>query len=158
MGGLDKADKALVKAPEYRITVATGVGTAIVTLGTAINPLVKAVLGEDVTTGQRLVVLVTVIAAWALIACTDILARSFVAARRSPQVVPLPGGLKATLTRGRDTQDCVLAAVQADPNDPAQPKFLVLHDENPPLWATGDDLCFAAPNGARNGARAAGRH
>ncbi|MEA2686057.1 MAG: hypothetical protein QOE93_1252 [Actinomycetota bacterium] len=118
MESADLADKLLVKAPEYRITLATGVGTAVVTLATAIKPAVKAVLGENVTSGQRLVLLVTAIAAWAIIACTDILARSYVAARRATQVLPLPGGLHATLTKGTDTENCVIAAVQADPKRP----------------------------------------
>jgi hypothetical protein len=99
------------KGGALSLTRVSGIAAAIVALLTSVNASWDAIFGASTPTWAKPVVLMVVIAAWAVIASSDLLARGYVkghkviaeaekeAATAGTRVIPMPG-LSAV-----DTQD-----------------------------------------------------
>jgi len=141
--------KDVIDAGTLRVTTASGFGAAIVILVTAINPIFKIVFGvENVKPGVKAAIVIAAIVGWALLAAVDVLARSYATAHAQPQVVPVPGDMTATRTKGTrgdvDESGYGVAALRFDASHPEseRTKFLILKADRAPEWVSGSDLNF----------------
>ena len=92
------------------LTRVTGLGAALVAVLTTINGAWETIFGTTTPDWAKPVVIMSVIAAFAVVAAADILGRGYVAGRRGG-VIPLPDGLLAGYTPGTDQRVHVVAVV-----------------------------------------------
>jgi hypothetical protein len=124
------------------LTRVTGIGAALVTVLTAINPIWEQVLGASTPNWAKPAVVISVIATFAIVAAADILGRGFAAGQRGA-IIPMPDGLTAALTPGTD-QKVAIAAVRFQRTEDDNGEFLIVKKDNTTVWASKDDLDFGA--------------
>ncbi|MBA2313185.1 MAG: hypothetical protein H0V97_10360 [Actinobacteria bacterium] len=135
-------DNEVVKAPELRVTKFSAVGAAVVAGAAVINPVFEAILGEEPEAGHKVTIFVAAIAAWALIASADMLARSLATAHSQPQIAPIQQAMKVTYTKHEDDPGHLVVALRFNPTNPDEPEFLIVKAGKAPMWAPRSDLKF----------------
>ncbi len=123
------------------LTRFTGLGAALVAVLTTFNGAWNTIFGATTPNWAKPVVIISVIATFALVAAADILGRSYAAGRRGA-VIALPDGLAARYTSGTD-QRVHVAAVRYPSDQPGDAEFLVLKNDNSTSWVSTDELDFA---------------
>jgi hypothetical protein len=123
------------------LTRLTGLGAALVAVLTAIDGVWDTIFGAEAPTWAKPVVMISAIAAFSVVAAADILARGYTAGRRG-DIIPMPDGLTATYTPGRDQQVRV-AAVRFRRTEDDDSEFLIVKDDKTTSWASKDELAFA---------------
>ena len=117
-----------IQAPATNLTLGSGVVALIGSAVTLFNDSFKSIFGDTASTTIKASVLIAVIAAWALIAVADLLARAIAksASERSDgakakaaamtaaatEVVPLPKAMAARKTQGTDEKGFTAAALR----------------------------------------------
>jgi hypothetical protein len=128
--------KDVIESGALRLTWGSGVGAVIVGLGTAIDPVFDTVVGEDASPAVRGSILIAAIAAWAIIATGDLLARSYATAHAKKP------GLSATLTRGVDETGFLAVDFRSLPSDPDAVEVLLVKAGKRPEWVSSDEVRF----------------
>jgi hypothetical protein len=122
------------------LTRLTGLGAALVAVLTAIDGVWDEIFGADAPTWAKPVVMISAIAAFSVIAAADILARGYAAGRRG-DIIPMPDGLTATYTPGRD-QQVFVAAVRFRRTEDGDSEFLIVKPDKTTSWASKEELDF----------------
>jgi hypothetical protein len=130
------------------LTRFTGLGVALVGLLTTIEKSWKAIFGADAPDWAKPVVMISAIAAFAVVAAADILSRGYAAGRRG-DMIAMPEGLTATWDKpGKRAghQDPVVSVVgvrfrRAEEEDS---EFLIVEEDKSTHWVGGGELGFAA--------------
>ena len=123
------------------LTRFTGLGAALVAVLTSFNGAWNTIFGTTTPDWAKPVVIMSVIATFAIVAAADILGRAYAAGLRGG-VIPLPDGLVAAYTPGTDQRVSVVAVrYRSTETDNAQ--FLIVKKDNSVLWAGNDKLDFA---------------
>lgn len=129
----------VIEGGALRLTWISGAVAGVAALITVFDNSVTTMFGSDVSDGVRASVLIAIIAAWALIAVADLLARAIATAgslrgpAAAPQLITLPGALKLKLTEGVDQGGWLGGALKVEkPGEEAQ--LLVVKAGQPPQW------------------------
>jgi hypothetical protein len=125
------------------LTRVTGLGAALVAVLTTFNGSWKTIFGASAPDWAKPVVIMSVIAAFAVVAAADILGRGYAAGRRG-DIIPMPEGLTAVYTPGPN-QDVSVSAVRFRKTEDDDSEFLVVKDDNTAIWAGRDELDFSPP-------------
>lgn len=133
----------VVKSGALRLTWISGAIGGISAILTVFNEEFIHVFGEHASDGIKASVLIAIIAAWAVIAVADILARSITTSARmkaSPEAITAPKGLKVTLTEGQDSNGWTVAAIKGFDGQSGAAEFLVVKAGQPPKWVKQDTV------------------
>lgn len=123
------------------LTRITGLGAALVAVLITFNGAWTTIFGAETPRWAKPVVIMAVIATFAIVAAADILARGYTAGqtkRAGPTIFQLPKGLRATYLVGPD-QEVALTAVRERPEDL---QFLIVMDDKTTAWVAPGDLRF----------------
>jgi hypothetical protein len=123
------------------LTRFTGLGAALVAVLTTFNGAWTTIFGATTPDWAKPVVIMSVIATFAVVAAADILGRAYAAGRRGG-VIRMPAGLVAAYTPGTDQRVSVVA-VRYRSTEADNSEFLIVKEDNSVLWAGNDDLDFA---------------
>ena len=130
--------KDVVQARELRLTWVTGIGAAVVTIGTAINPVFDAVIGKNAPAWVKAIIFITAILGWVLLSIADMASRAYATAHASAAVPP-PGSPAApgtlTVTSGVDDPGWTLIAMSPDGT-----QALLTKPGQPLQWVPIDDV------------------
>ena len=129
------------------LTRVTGLGAALVTVLTAFNGVWDTIFGTETPNWAKPVVIISVIATFAVVAAADILSRGYTAGQRG-SLIPMPDGLTATYRPGTD-QKVAIAAVRFKRTEDDAGEFLVVKEDNSTVWADRDDLDFGTVRARR---------
>jgi hypothetical protein len=134
-----------IKARTLNLTRVSGLAAVIATAITVFNKSFKAIFGDKLTgvnlANAKLTLVVAVIAAFALIAVADLIARAWAtAAGGSFVIASAPGGLTATKTEGVDEPGYTVAAVRFKPTEPDAVEYLLVKAGEAPGWTVGSKL------------------
>lgn len=136
MSPIRDPSKDVIESGALRLTWGSGVGAVIVALGTAIDPVFDTVVGEDASPAVRASIVIAAIAAWAVIATGDLLARSYATAHTKKP------GLDATLTRGVDETGFFAVAFRSSPSDRTGVEVLLVKPGKQPEWVSTEHVRF----------------
>jgi hypothetical protein len=128
------------------LTRFTGLGAALITVLTAFDGTWERIFGEGAPTWARPVVIIAVIATFAVVAAADILARGYAAGRRG-EVIPMPEGLTATYETPDPNEKVVVAAVRFRRAEDDSSEFLVVKKDKSTSWVGRDELDFPPDDG-----------
>lgn len=123
------------------LTRFTGLGAALVAVLTTFNKSWNTIFGASTPDWAKPVVIISVIATFAVVAAADILGRAYAAGRRG-EVVRLPDGLVAAYTPNTDVRVRVVA-IRYRSAQPDNSEFLVVKADESMLWAATAELDFA---------------
>ena len=115
--------------------------TCISTTLTTFNASWNTIFGTKTPDWAKPVVIMSVIATFAVVAAADILGRAYAAGRRAA-LIALPEGLVAAYTPGTD-QRVGVVGVRYRSTDPDNAEFLIVKRDNSVLWVSSDTLDFA---------------
>lgn len=120
----------------------------------AINPAADKLLGGDPSAAVRVAFFIAVIAAWGLIAATDILARAYATAHAALPpapaalppapaaagylLAPLASPLAAVNLEGRDREGFAAVAVRSKGKDEIE--FMLVKQGQAPIWVAADKV------------------
>jgi hypothetical protein len=123
------------------LTRVTGLGAALVAVLTAFNGSWDAIFGENTPTWAKPVVIIAVIAAFAVVSAADILARGYAAGRRA-ELVPMPDGLSGTLYEGgnKRSPEVAIVAARYSAAEDGKAQFLVVKADKSTEWVGLDKL------------------
>lgn len=116
-----------------RTTVGTAVGGVIVAIGTSINPVFDAVVGKNAPAWVKAMILVAAVAAWAIVAAADLMARGRAAAAQMPQILAAPENLRAKVGAVGADPVYQIAAYKFTPAT-ATVEYLAVKAGEPPSW------------------------
>lgn len=122
------------------LTRFTGLGAALVAVLTTFNKSWNAIFGKTAPEWAKPVVVMSVIATFAVVAAADILGRAYTAGRRGA-LIRMPDGLVAAYTPGTDQRVSVVA-VRYRSAKPDECEFLIVKQDDSVEWATTDQLDF----------------
>jgi hypothetical protein len=126
------------------LTRFTGLGAALVAVLTAFDGIWNRLFGEHAPGWARPVVIVALLATYAVIAAADILSRGYTAGRRG-DIIPMPKGLTATYKPGTDDRAQVtVTAVRFRRAEDDSSEFLIVKEDDSTAWAGRDELEFAS--------------
>jgi hypothetical protein len=157
-----KAD--VVKSGAFRLTWVSGALAGISALIVAFNKGFTEIFGDTAGAGIKASVLIAIIAAWAVIAVADLLARAITTSaklRSAPAAgMPAPDGMQVKLTDGVDSEGWLVAAVRGtDGVADGALELLVVKAGEKPKWVSQDGVVVEGPkageagtNGNRQGA------
>jgi hypothetical protein len=139
-----------IKGRMFNLTIFSGLGAAAVAAVAVFNDLFTEVFG-DVGKGAgqftaadlaqtKLVLLVAIIAALALIAIADMLARAWATSANKMVVIPVPGAPKVGTLDG----DGVVAAMRVQAGAPDDVEYLLFQAGNGPTWVKAADVRSAS--------------
>ena len=128
------------KGGALNLTRFSGIGAALVLVATTFNESWDTIFGEETPNWAKPVVIIAVIAAFVVIAAADILARGYAAGQRA-EIIPMPDGLKAVLTPGRD-ETVRVAAVRFRRTEDHSSEFLIVKEDESTMWVGREDLEF----------------
>jgi hypothetical protein len=123
------------------LTRFTGLGTALVVVLTTFNKAWETIFGKTTPEWAKPVVIMAVIATFAVVAAADILGRAYAAGSRGA-MIPMPPGLVAAYTPGTDRRVSVVA-VRYRSTAPDDSEFLLVPDDGTMIWASRGDIDFA---------------
>jgi hypothetical protein len=128
----------VVKAGALRLTWISGTIGALGVVVTAFNEHIVKIFGDEVDDGIKASVLIAIIAAWALIAVADLIARAITTSARlrvpSPGIA-VPNGMRVTLTDGVDSDGWLVAAARPAVDGTGDGlQFLVVKSGEGPKW------------------------
>jgi hypothetical protein len=143
-----KAD--VVKSGAFRLTWVSGAIGGIGALIIAFNKGFTEIFGDEAGAGIKASVLIAIIAAWAVIAVADLLARAITTSARlrsAPAAgTPAPDGMQVTLTDGVDSPGWLVAAVRGtDGAADGDLELLVVKAGEKPRWVGQDGVLVEAP-------------
>jgi hypothetical protein len=145
-----KAD--VVKAGAFRLTWVSGAIGGIGTIIIAFNKGFTEIFGDSAGPGIKASVLIAIVAAWALIAVADLLARAITTAARlrsAPAAgIPAPDGMRVKLIDGVDSEGWMAAAVRSV--DGAL-ELLVVKAGEKPKWVGQDGVVVEGPKASEAG-------
>lgn len=129
----------VVKSDSLALTRYAGVGAAILVVLNAINPAADKLLGGHPSAAVRVSLFIAIIAAWALIAATDILARAYATAHVTEPppsvgytIAPLAPPLRAVSVEGRDSAGFLAVAVRFKGDEDLE--FMLVKPGQAPIW------------------------
>lgn len=96
------------------------------------------------TAGDKVALLIAIIAAWALIVVADILSRGYAHAHHASRITTAPAGMTATITNGPDDTGWTVAAIRFSPGASPKASFLLTKAGQEPQWKSGKDIQFQA--------------
>jgi hypothetical protein len=128
---------------------------------TAFNENVVKIFGDHVSDGIKASILIAIIAAWAVIAVADLLARAITTSARlrsAPAAgMPAPSGMQVKLTEGVDSEGWLVAAIRGtDGADDGALQLLVVKAGEKPKWIDQEGVVVEAPKASA--AAATGNH
>jgi len=137
----------VVKAGAFRLTWISGAIGGIAGVVTVFNEQFIHIFGEHASDGVKASVLIAIIAAWALIAVADLLARAITAAaklrREPPSPITAPKKMRVKVTAGEDSSGWMVAAIRgADGIESDALNFLVVKAGEAPKWVDQDEVVF----------------
>lgn len=128
------------------LTRITGLGAALVAVLTTVEKSWHAIFGDDAPGWAKPVVMISVIAVFAVVAAADILARAYVAGRRG-DIIPLPEGLEAMWDMpakpvGQRDPVVRVVAVRFRRAETEDSEFLIVEDDKSTHWVGRNELGF----------------
>lgn len=140
--GTGAADtEKVIPSGSLRITWLSAIAAGVVAAAALFtDSFFDELLGSDASPANRAAVFITVIAAWALIAVADVLARGYASARGVRVVTPPTGLPPATWTSGPHEPGFSIAAIRV--TSAADPDYLIVKPGHPPRWVPGAELSF----------------
>ena len=123
------------------LTRFTGLGAALVAFLTAFDGIWNRLFGEHAPGWARPVVIVALLATYAVIAAADILARGYAAGRRG-DIIPMPTGLTATYDTPNPNENVVVSAVRFSRAEDDSSEFLVVKEDKTTAWVGREELDF----------------
>jgi hypothetical protein len=125
------------------LTRVTGLGAALVTVLTTFNGSWETIFGGNPPGWAKPVVIMSVIAAFAIVAAADILARGYAAAERG-DFIALPDGLSATLdVEGTRDPAVTVVAARFRRTEDGDSEFLIVKDDKSTAWVGRGKLDFS---------------
>lgn len=121
------------------LTRVTGLGAALVTVLTAFNGSWDAIFGNQTPTWAKPVVIIAVIATFAVVAAADILARGYAAGRRG-ELVPMPDGLVGTIDQHGANPKVAIVAARFCATEDGNAEYLVVKEDKSTAWIASDKL------------------
>ena len=141
---LDPQPDDAVRAGTMNLTLASGFVAAIGIVLNAIPGFTKAILGDGVTPGLRTAIFIAIIAAFAVIAAADILARGYAAAHTPKHAMPLGTPVYAEREDIDDRADWAAVAVRetapTNGDGTVGLEFLVAKRDRHAAWVPQDKL------------------
>lgn len=128
------------KGGALNLTRFSGIGAALAVAATAFNESWETIFGADTPRWAKPVVIISVIAAFAVVAAADILSRGYASGRRGA-IIPMPVGLTAELIPG-PAQQVGVVAVRFRRTEDDSSEFLIVKDDKSATWVGRDDLRF----------------
>jgi hypothetical protein len=124
------------------LTRVTGLGAALVVVLTAFEDKWDVILGDRPPGWARSVVIVGVIAAFAIVAAADMLARGYAAGRRG-ELVPMPDGVTGTIDvpTGPNPPVAIVAA-RFHATEDGKAEFLVVKEDKSTAWIASGKVNF----------------
>jgi hypothetical protein len=132
-----------IKARTLNLTLGSGFAAFVAAGVTVFNKSFKAVFGDTLDASQlahfKVTLLVAIIAAFALIATADILARAWATASANTStgdhvVLAAPVGLQAKKTEGTDIPGFTVGAIRFLPGKPDDLEYLLVKAGSAPEW------------------------
>jgi hypothetical protein len=116
-------------------------GAALVAFLTAFDGIWNRLFGEHAPHWARPVVIIALLAVFAVVAAADILARGYAAGRRG-EIIAMPAGLTATYETPEPTEDVVVSAVRFRRAEEDSSEFLIVKEDDSTSWVGRDELDF----------------
>lgn len=141
MSAIRQENADVVKVGAFRLTLGTQVAAAIVALVTGLDPI----FGDTFRPGLKTAIIIAAVAAFALIAVADILARSWATCCTQPKLALAPQGISVShITKPSDQEaGWTAVAMRPKPDDPASAEFLVAKSGQSPEWVEAKNLKFS---------------
>jgi hypothetical protein len=130
-------EKDVIEAGATRITTLSAVVGGLAGIDVAFNHSLVKIFGGTPSNGVKTTILVALIAAWALIAVADLLARAIATAASQPRLAIPPAGTRVRrpdLEGETAEKQWLVAATEFDPNKPDATRLLVLKAGEQPVW------------------------
>jgi len=153
---LGSSSSDAINARTLNLTLGSGFAAFLATAITVFNDSFKAIFGEDLSGAElaryKVTVLVAVIAAFALIAVADLLARGWTTASRTRadaqvahyMIAAAPSNLKAKKTEGVDLGGFTVAALRLKPSQPDAVEYLLVKTGAAPEWVAGKHVSLSS--------------
>jgi hypothetical protein len=106
---------------------------------TAFNGSWDTIFGKHAPTWAKPVVIMSVIATFAIVAAADILARGYAAGRRG-ELVEMPDGLEGTLDEPGKNPKVAIVAARYRATDDGKAEFLVMKADKSTAWVGSDKI------------------
>jgi hypothetical protein len=148
MAPIRDPNEDVVKSGAFRLTWVSGTIAGIAGVVTVFNEQFIHIFGEHASDGVKASVLIAIIAAWALIAVADLLARAITTTaklRREPSsLVTAPKKMRVKVTGGgEDSPGWTVAAIRgADGSEADALNLLVVKSGQAPKWVKQDEVVF----------------
>ena len=130
-------EKDVIEAGASRITTLSAIVGGLAGIDVAFNDSLVKIFGGTPSNGIKTTILVSLIAAWALIAVADLIARAIATAASQPKLAIPPAGIKVKRPdQSGDEAEVkwLVAAAEFNPNKPDAMKLLVLKAGEKPVW------------------------
>ena len=130
-------EKDVIEAGASRITTLSAIVGGLAGIDIAFNDSLVKIFGGTPSNGIKTTILVSLIAAWALIAVADLIARAIATAASQPKLAIPPAGIKVKRSdqSGDEAEEkWLVAAAEFNPNKPDAMKLLVLKAGETPVW------------------------
>lgn len=138
--------KDVITAGATTLTSGATVAAALVALATGIEPIWKAIFGDQQPSqAVRAAIIVAAIGAWALVAAVDLIARAWVTSQTHPQIAPAPPGLSGSYLGGGGSQPWTVVGVRSSAIAQDRPEFLIVHGSFGARWVPAEQMDFSAP-------------
>jgi hypothetical protein len=131
-----------ISSGALNLTLGSGVVAAVIALADLYTPdFITKILGADPPATARASVFIAVVASWAAIAVSDILARAYASAHQQGLAV-MPSGMMVSrpALSSADESGWNVIAVSASPDDASALSYLVAKSGRPPEWVKGDQV------------------
>lgn len=135
-----------IKARTLNLTLFSGLAAAIASAIVVFNESFKAIFGDDLTGPElahtKLVLLIAVIAAFAVIAVADMLARAWASSANGKLIVtPVPGNPSAKTVDG---DGFTIAAMRVQSGAPDDVEYLMVKAGSEPTWVAAAKVRLAS--------------
>jgi hypothetical protein len=136
MAPIRDPNEDVVKSGAFRLTWISGTIAGIAGVVTVFNEQFIHIFGEHASDGVKASVLIAIIAAWALIAVADLLARA-------SSLVTAPKKMRVKVTGDEDSPGWTVAAIRgADGAEADTLNFLIVKSGQAPKWVKQDEVVF----------------
>jgi hypothetical protein len=131
-------EKDVIEAGASRITTLSAIVGGLAGIDVVFNDSLVKIFGDNPpSNGVKTTILVSLIAAWALIAVADLIARAVVTAASQPRLAIPPAGIKVRRqdqAGDKAEKDWLVAGAEFDPTKPDATRLLVVKAEEQPAW------------------------
>lgn len=132
-----------ISSGALNLTLGSGVAAAVLTLLEVFSPaFVERVLGPNPSAGARGSLFIAVVAAWAIVAVSDIAGRAYAHAHDHPLIAAAPEAFEVSRPSlpKADEEGWSVLAIRMEPDSPNVASYLVAKKGNAPEWVGGDQI------------------